>query len=162
MSRYYDEKNLKQIGRALKKFRIDAGLSRSALDELTGFNINTIRNIENGKEFTMSYFLKICATLRVPPITVFEEVKFSLKAGDKDLEYFSSISITRSVHKLIQSNFFQDYRKTKEVQNELNERFELELESKILSAILIRLVKESYLEKKKEGRLNVYKKATER
>ena len=158
MAKYYDKKNLKLIGERLKMHRIRANYSRSALSELTDFDVNTIRNIETGNEFTISYFLHICFALNITPSKILDNLTPSKPINSKSKRILASKSITKGIHDLIKQGFLNDYQKTKNISEKMLEEFQLKVDSRTLSSILIRLANDSILKVKKEGRLNTYKK----
>lgn len=156
MMKYLDNKNLKLIGERLKRQRINADLSRNALSEITGFDTNTIRNIEIGKEISISYFLHICFALDIKPSKILENLTPTKPINHKLKKQFQSKAISKKIQDLINYGFFDTYKSSNDVKSKMLEEFDLIVDSSTLSSLLIRMSKMEMLKVKQEGRLNLY------
>lgn len=58
---------LKYIGVSVAKRRRELNITQSELSEAVGISIRSLRDIERGHDFKMSYFLSVCDALTIEP-----------------------------------------------------------------------------------------------
>ena len=156
MVKYKDSVNLKLIGKRIKSRRIKLNLEIEDVAEMTGFAYNTIWNVENGLETNLSYFIQICFALNTHPKVILDiefdiKPRFPLSASRKEKS-----RLTSRISKYIENNYFTTPRSTIDVVSKMKEEFKMKLESKTISAILLRFVKDNILQHVKEGNRNFY------
>ncbi len=154
MRKYKDEGSTKQIGNNIKLKRLEKGYSQEDIRDMTGFSVNTISAIENGKETTISYILGIAKALETHPAEVlnidFDTTPlFNLSPKSKE-----RIAFTKEIRKLIlTTDFFNIPKRVNEVLDVL--KINQSASSKC-SVILNNLSKDGLLRIKKAGRNNLY------
>ena len=156
MVKYKDSVTLKLIGKRIKARRIKLNLEIDDVAEMTGFAYNTIWNVENGLETNLSYFIQICFALNTHPKMILDiefdiKPRFPLSASRKEKS-----RLTPRISKYIESDYFTVPRSTSDVANKMREEFKTKLETKTISAILLRFVKDNILQHVKKGNKNYY------
>ena len=89
MPKYKNEQLLKEIGERVKDQRIKSELEIEDISEMTGFTSNTIRNLEDGNELTLSYFVEICKAIKIHPKEILDfkidpQTRFKLSPSRKE------------------------------------------------------------------------------
>lgn len=156
MARYTNKIALKALGKKIKVQRIKAKLKINDLAEMTGFTYNTISNIENGNETSLSYFIEICFALGCHPREIMDitlDVKPRHKLSAPRVE---KPRLTDRINEYIQSDYFKTARTASEVTTKLNEEHGTNFISKNVSVILARLSKGKILKVIKQGTKHLY------
>ncbi len=156
MSTYHNIKATKQIGTNIQRLREFKELEIEDIADMTGFSSATIRNIEKGKECTLSYLIAIALALDVQPKELLEiniKIKplFPLSVKRKEKS-----RLTSRINKLIDSDYFKTPRFVRDVCLYLNEVYDVKTTSDAVSVILIRLKSQKKLSAKRQGRQNIY------
>lgn len=157
MGRYKNEIALKTIGKRLKAERLKAELEIEDLAAMTGFSYNTISNIENGLETFLSYFLEVCFALGVHPKEIMDIVldvkpRFSLPASRKEKS-----RLTNRINALVEAGYFKIEKSASDVTEKLCTDHNSDFESKNVSVILVRFVKNNVLQMIKVRNRNFYR-----
>lgn len=156
MARYKNETALKALGLRIKAYRIKAKLEILDLAIMTGFSYNTISDIENGSETSVSYFIEVCFALGIHPKEMMD-IEFDVKSKNSlTPDRLEKSRLTQRIKALIQSGYFKDPRSTSEVTKNLKEIHELNFESKNVSVILTRFATTNILNVTKKGNRNLY------
>lgn len=156
MARYKNEKILKTLGLRIKAYRIKAKLEILDLAVMTGFSYNTISDIENGSETSISYFIAICFALGIHPKEMMD-VDFDVKSiNSLTPDRLEKSRLTKRIKDLIQSGYFKEPRSTSDVTKNLIEIHKLLFVSKNVSVILNRFAKTNILNVTKKGNRNFY------
>lgn len=156
MIKYKNDTALKALGKKINAKRISEGLAIEDVAEMTGFAYNTIVNIENGSETNLSYFMAVCFAINVHPKVIFDielDIKpvFPLSASRKEKS-----RLTPRIKDLFDQEFFNTSRSARDVATKLMADYELDVDSKTISALLLRFAKSNYLEIVRNGRKNSY------
>ncbi|WP_139855736.1 helix-turn-helix domain-containing protein [Aequorivita sinensis] len=149
---------LATIGKRIEEQRISQDLQPEDVAEMTGLTAATIRNIENGKETYLSTFFAVCLAINMHPKAMLDiEIKlkplFELSEPRREKS-----RITPRIDSLLETEFFQIDRTTKDVVEELAAVYKIKTNTPIVSVILNRKVDEGKLKVSKKGRVNFYKK----
>ncbi|MFW0739765.1 helix-turn-helix domain-containing protein [Flavobacterium sp. T12S277] len=156
MARYTNENTLKALGERIKAYRIQSELEIEDLATMTGFTYNTISNIENGSETYLSYFIEICFSLGIHPKEILD-IEMEIKSKNvlpPDRQEKSRL--TKRIKSYINSGYFKEPRLARQVTEKLTGDHKLDFESKNVSVILNRLVKNDTLKIIKKGNRNLY------
>lgn len=152
--------DISSIGKSVNKWRVqNTELSIEDIAYMTGLARRTIENFECGNNITLKSFIEISVALGKHPKHFLSEdlvlePKFKLSAKRQERHLVSS-----RLRKLInETDFFNQELAVKEVQQHLLERFNIEVNSTIISVVLKRLVQQGILKYRKEGRNNLYSK----
>ena len=156
MIKYKNDTALKALGKQINAKRISEGLAIEDVAEMTGFAYNTIVNIENGSETNLSYFIAVCFAINVHPKVIFDieldiMPRFPLSASRKEKS-----RLTSRIKDLFDQEFFNTSRSAREVATKLMADYGIDVDSKTISALLLRFAKSNYLEVIKDGRKNYY------
>src|SRR5690554_3467151 len=149
---------LATIGKRIEEQRISQDLQPEDVAEMTGLTAATIRNIENGKETYLSNFFAVCLAINMHPkamvdIEIILKPLFELSEPRKEKS-----RITPRIDSILETEYFQKDRTTKDVVDELASIFKIKTTTPIVSVILKRKVEEGKLNVSKKGRVNFYKK----
>ncbi|MCB0466514.1 MAG: helix-turn-helix transcriptional regulator [Aequorivita sp.] len=149
---------LATIGKRIETQRISQDLQPEDVAEMTGLTAATIRNIENGKETYLSNFFAVCIAINLHPKDMVDiEIKlkplFELSEPRKEKS-----RITPRIDSIIETEYFQKDRTTKDVVEELAAVYKIKTNTPVVSVILNRKVDEGKLKVSKKGRVNFYKK----
>ncbi|RUT70262.1 XRE family transcriptional regulator [Flavobacterium cupreum] len=156
MARYKNETALKTLGLRIKAYRIKAKLEILDLVVMTGFSYNTISDIENGSETTISYFIGVCFALGIHPKEMMD-IEFDVKSKNPlTPDRLEKSRLTQRIRDLIQSGYFNDPRSTNEVTKNLKEIHKLDFESKNVSVILTRFATTNILNVTMKGNRKIY------
>lgn len=153
---------LADIGEKIKQKRLLEDLQPEDVAEMTGLTAVTVRNIENGNETYFSNFVAVCQAINIHPKEILEldiplSPRFELSQPRKEKS-----RLTPRIDHLIESDFLKTERTANEVVNELASVYDVDTKSSNVSVILNRKVTEGKLEVSKNGRINLYKKASRR
>lgn len=154
MERFKHPEILAKIGKRIENQRTRKELEVEDVVEMTGFTANTIRQIEAGKETSLSYFVEICKALEVHPKDIFNfpinsKTRFKLSASRQEKS-----RLTFRIRKLIKNNFFNITRTAKNTAEKLEEDYNVSISTSKISVILDRMEKEGLLMSK----MNDYRK----
>lgn len=156
MKKFRNKTITKQIGSRIKKLREGAGLSIPDIADMTGFSYPTISAIEKGQEVTASYLVEIAFAIGVHPKEIFD-VDFVIKPRYKlSAKRKEKTRLTSRINDLLQSNFFSSPKFVKDVLTVLVNEYKTKTTASSISVILLRLVEQGALLKKKQGRQNLY------
>jgi len=156
MIKYKNDTALAALGKQISAKRIFEDLTIEDVAEMTGFAYNTIVNIENGSETNLSYFMAVCFAINVHPKVIFDieldiKPRFPLSAPRKEKS-----RLTARIKDLFDREFFNTSRSAKDVASRLTTDYELDVDTKTISALLLRFAKGDYLDIIKNGRKNYY------
>ena len=74
-----DAKIKNECGKALRKFRMAAGLSQEALAELAGIHRNYVGDVERGeRNIAIVNLVRLASALKIPLSRIIQEMKKSL------------------------------------------------------------------------------------
>jgi transcriptional regulator with XRE-family HTH domain len=153
---YHNKKFTTKIGFRLKEEREAKKLDIEDIAEMTGFSANTVRAIENGRECNISYLVEIAFAIGVHPKEIFD-VDFIIKPRYKlSAKRKEKTRLTSRINELLHSNFFSTPKFVKDVLHVLVNEYKTKTTASSISVILLRLVEQGYLAKKKQGRQNLY------
>lgn len=156
MARYKNETALKALGLRIKAYRIKAKLEILDLVVMTGFSYNTISDIENGSETSISYFIGICFALGIHPKEMMD-IEFDIKSTNSlTPDRLEKSRLTQRIKTLIQNGYFKEPRSTSDVTKNLIEIHKLDFVSKNVSVILTRFATTGILNVTKKGNRNLY------
>lgn len=158
MAKTAKNKALEVVGKRIKKERLKQNLEIADISDQTGLHYNTVRKMEGGHDVLLSTFIEVCFSLKLHPKNVFEvdldiKPKFTLSPSRKEKS-----RLTSRIKDLLLKGFFNTWRGTKDVVQELNKGYDLQADSKNISSIMKRFVLEQHLTLRKEGRKNLYRK----
>ena len=156
MGNYHNRKFTTKIGSRLKEEREAKKWGVEDIAEMTGFSANTVRAIENGRECNISYLVEIAFAIGVHPKEIFDldfiiKPRYKLSAKRKE-----KTRLTSRINDLLHSNFFSTPKFVKDVLDALVHEHKAKTTASSVSVILLRLVEQGYLIKKKQGRQNLY------
>ncbi|RAV27720.1 hypothetical protein DN748_17005 [Sinomicrobium soli] len=118
---------------------------------MTGFSDNTVRNVEAGKDTTVSYLVEVCIAVGLHPKDLFDmelemKPRFELSPERKNKK-----KLTLRIREYIREGYFDTSRSAKDVVLKLEEDG-IRTSSAVLSNILPRWLKTT-----KKGRRNSYR-----
>lgn len=156
MSLYHNKKVTTKIGLRLKEQREAYKWEVEDIAEMTGFSANTVRAIENGRECNISYLIEIAFAIGIHPKDIFDveltiKPRYKLSARRKE-----KTRLTSRINELLHSNFFGTPRFVKDVLFVLANEYKAKTTASSVSVVLLRLVDQGYLLKKRQGRQNIY------
>lgn len=156
MGNYHNKKFTTKIGFRLKEEREAKKWDVEDIAEMTGFSANTVRAIENGRECNISYLVEIALAIGIHPKEIFD-VDFVIKPRYKlSAKRKEKTRLTSRINELLHSNFFSSPKFVKDVLQVLVNEYKTKTTASSVSVILLRLVEQGYLIKKKQGRQNLY------
>lgn len=143
MAKYKDTELLEDLGNRLKSQRLKKRFLRVDVANKTGFAPQTIRDIEEGNETSLSYFTEVCKALEIHPKEIYD-IEISLRPRNKT--GVRKNRITSGIKELIEDGYFKKSRTSSKVASKLKERYEIETTSKTVASILKRQVDAQALE----------------
>lgn len=152
--------SLKAIGEAIQSKRNDDSIENAEVQKSAGLSYNTISKLENGGDIYLSSFLKICFALDIHPKDLLD-IDFDVILPGNPAKKTDKSKSTRRLNDLIEDGYFDDWKSTGEVVEELNRDHPVEVESNSVSSLLGRLHRDGELlkrNKKNSNRLKEYKK----
>lgn len=157
MPKFKNEEFLKEVGKRLKAFRLQQSLEIEDVSEMTGFTYNTIKNVEDGNEMTLSYFVEICKAIQISPKQLLDfdidpATRFELTPTRKEKS-----RLTARIKAFVEHEYFIEERTAQDIVQELKEEYGVQTTTAAVSVILNRLVDDGVLEAKKETRVHLYK-----
>jgi transcriptional regulator with XRE-family HTH domain len=156
MPKYKNEQLLKEIGERVKDQRIKSELEIEDISEMTGFTSNTIRNLEDGNELTLSYFVEICKAIKIHPKEILDlkidtQTRFKLSPSRKEKP-----RLTARVKLYLADNYFLKDRTALDILQELEEAYQVKSSTAAISVILNRMVKMDILKASKKKNIHYY------
>ena len=157
MAKTAKNKALEALGKKIEKERKRLNIEIADISDQTGLHYNTVANMEDGNDVLLSSFIEVCFALEIHPKNIFNidldvAPKYTLSPSRREKS-----RLTSRIKDLLNKEFFQSWRGARDVVQKLNKDFQLEVDSKNVSSILRRLVREQKLKLKKKGRKNYYK-----
>lgn len=157
MANYRDRLLLKELGKRLKVQRLKKKLAIKDVSEKTGFTVDTIKNVESGKETTISYFTEICKALSIHPKDIFD-FPINLKSRNEvSPARIEKTRLTNRIKDYVTGKYFSEYRGTADVKRKLEREYNIKTTSAAVSVILSRLVQSQDLLFKKVDGKKMYK-----
>lgn len=158
MTRYKNKGLLKKLGSRIKSEREKRRLEIKDVSYLTGFTDLTIKNIENGEETTISYFVEICKAMAIHPRDVFDleismQPRYILSPNRVE-----KTRLTSRIMHYIDKGYFIEERSAKDVLDQLFQDYKINTTTSAISVILKRLAEDGFLILKKRKARNFYKK----
>jgi DNA-binding Xre family transcriptional regulator len=156
MPKYKNEQLLKEIGERVKDQRIKSELEIEDISEMTGFTSNTIRNLEDGNELTLSYFVEICKAIKIHPKDILDfkidpQTRFKLSPSRKEKP-----RLTARIKLYLADNYFLKDRTAHDILQELEEDYQVKSSTAAISVILNRMVKMDILKASKKKNIHYY------
>jgi transcriptional regulator with XRE-family HTH domain len=156
MPKYKNEQLLKEIGERVKDQRIKSELEIEDISEMTGFTSNTIRNLEDGNELTLSYFVEICKAIKIHPKEILDlkidtQTRFKLSPSRKEKP-----RLTARIKLYLADNYFLKDRTAHDILQELEEAYQVKSSTAAISVILNRMVKMDILKASKKKNIHYY------
>jgi DNA-binding Xre family transcriptional regulator len=156
MPKYKNEQLLKEIGERVKDQRIKSELEIEDISEMTGFTSNTIRNLEDGNELTLSYFVEICKAIKIHPKDILDlkidtQTRFKLSPSRKEKP-----RLTARIKLYLADNYFLKDRTAHDILQELEEAYQVKSSTAAISVILNRMVKMDILKASKKKNIHYY------
>lgn len=160
MIRPSTRKVLQKVGAKLKEERENRNWGIPQIQALSDLDYSTIKNFEDGSDSQLSTFVEYCFALGIHPKEMWDIqiMKITPKippSNDVDTKKFR---YTAGVRQLIEDGFFASWRSTKEVQNFLEEKYNVTLKSNNIASVLGSLVKGELLNVEKSGNRYLYMK----
>lgn len=147
MTRDSTNQTLKDIGEKLRNERESRNWNVAKIQALSGLNPATISRIEDGSNPLVATLLEYCFALEIHPKELLDlEMDVSPKIPPSKNVEAKKFAYTAGVKQLIKDGFFSSWKSTGEVQEALEEKFQVkELVSKNISSALGKLVKNDAL-----------------
>jgi transcriptional regulator with XRE-family HTH domain len=153
---YHNKKVTTKLGLRLKEQREAYKWDVEDIAEMTGFSANTIRAIENGRECNISYLIEIAFAIGIHPKVILD-VDFMIKPRYKlSARRKEKTRLTSRINDLLHSHFFSTPKFVKDVLLVLVNEYRIKTTASSISVILLRLVDQGHLLKRKQGRQNLY------
>lgn len=158
MAKYHNKKVTKLIGKNITRLREAAKLEIEDLATMTGFHRNVIISIENGSNTDISHIIAIAFALNLHPMEILNvpvtiKSRNPLPPGRREKN-----RLTSRINILIKEGFFNRKKTGIEIRDELRKRYpaSTNIETKNISVILARQVKQGKLKVIKSGQKNLY------
>lgn len=159
MTRPSTRKVLDKVGARLKKEREKRNWGIPQIQALSDLDYSTIKNFEEGSDSQLSTFVEYCFALGVHPKEIWDmKMKITPRvppSNDVDTKKFR---YTAGVRQLIEDGFFSSWKSTNQVQNFLEEKYNVTLKSNNISSVLGSLVKGESLKVERDGKRYLYMK----
>ena len=157
MKAFRNKSATNKIGTKIRDIRSKAGFSLDDIADMTGFTQSSLSGIENGSETGISRLIEVAKAIGVHPKELLDvpiEIKprfpLSPKRKERNRLTFTITTLCR------ETDFFRTPRFVRDVIEYLRNEYKTKTTAPSVSVVLLRLVEQGSLLKKKQGRQNLY------